>query len=142
MLLCPQGSTDRHNTLQFPSPVPMQLSLSITPQALWKARLWKLMKSPLKRATITWFRCKPAGLWEEIPAWALALLRNLPSCGTQGQPRDKPILRTYDTRRLFPTSASQTYLFNPTQLFYYLNKIAPASTPTTPEEEPGRSSRS
>lgn len=54
----------------------MQLSLSITPQALWKARLWKLMKSPLKRATITWFRCKPAGLWEEIPAWALALLRN------------------------------------------------------------------
>lgn len=57
--------------MQFPTPLPMQTAESVESQVLWKAQLWRLMKSPLKRAQITWFRCKPAGLWEEIPAWAL-----------------------------------------------------------------------
>lgn len=119
------------NTVQFPTPLPMRPSVSIKPQALWKARLWKLMKSPLKRARITWFRCKPAGLWEEIPAWALV------PPAEQGTAKGQTHTAC-NTHRLLPTSADQTYLFNSIQLVYYLNKTAPASTPKTPEEEPGR----
>lgn len=110
-----------------------QPSASVESQALWKARIWQLMKSPLKRTTITWFRCKPAGLWEEIPAWALVP----PAEHGDSQGANPYSLRHPQIALYISWSNSLRSHLTQHNNSITSTKTAPASTPTTPEEEPG-----